>query len=240
MIKIVSFKICPFVQRVTALLEAKKITYDIEYIDLSDKPDWFLEMSPNGQVPILITDDNQVLFESDAIVEYIEEVTEPSLLSPDPVQKAQDRAWSYLASKNYLVQCSAQRSTNQETLTERASKLATAFAKIETKLGDARYINGDSLSIVDISWLPLLHRANIIEQNSGFDFLSAFPKVKRWQNTMLETDLAEKSVPEDFEDRFISFYLSDSTYLGQLTKKNKDITCSNNSECKPVDMLCCS
>ena len=28
--KIVSFKICPFVQRVTALLEAKQKSYDIE------------------------------------------------------------------------------------------------------------------------------------------------------------------------------------------------------------------
>lgn len=28
--KIVSFKICPFVQRVTALLEAKGVGYDVE------------------------------------------------------------------------------------------------------------------------------------------------------------------------------------------------------------------
>ena len=65
--KIVSFKTCPFVQRVTALLEAKHVPYDVEYIDLSKKPTWFLEASPNGQVPILITDDDEVLFESDAI-----------------------------------------------------------------------------------------------------------------------------------------------------------------------------
>ena len=72
--KIVSFKICPFVQRVTALLERKGVAYDVEYIDLSNKPQWFLNASPNGQVPILIADNGQVLFESDAIVEYIDEV----------------------------------------------------------------------------------------------------------------------------------------------------------------------
>jgi glutathione S-transferase len=48
MIKVVSFKICPFVQRVTALLEAKNIPYQVEYISLSDKPQWFLDISPNG------------------------------------------------------------------------------------------------------------------------------------------------------------------------------------------------
>ncbi|HCH25399.1 MAG TPA: glutathione S-transferase, partial [Oceanospirillaceae bacterium] len=35
MLKIISFTICPFVQRVTALLEAKKLAYDIEFISLS-------------------------------------------------------------------------------------------------------------------------------------------------------------------------------------------------------------
>jgi glutathione S-transferase len=40
--KVISFKICPFVQRVTALLEAKNIAYEIEYISLSNKPQWFL------------------------------------------------------------------------------------------------------------------------------------------------------------------------------------------------------
>ena len=66
--KVVSFKVCPFVQRVTALLELKQLAYDIEYIDLSDKPQWFLDVSPHGQVPILILDDERVLFESEAIV----------------------------------------------------------------------------------------------------------------------------------------------------------------------------
>ncbi|GAL22560.1 glutathione S-transferase [Vibrio maritimus] len=49
MIKIVSFKICPFVQRVTAALEAKQIPYEIEYISLKDKPQWFLDISPNAK-----------------------------------------------------------------------------------------------------------------------------------------------------------------------------------------------
>jgi len=36
MIKVISFKICPFVQRVTALLEAKKIPYEVELISLRE------------------------------------------------------------------------------------------------------------------------------------------------------------------------------------------------------------
>lgn len=64
MLKVISFNICPFVQRVTALLAAKGIDYEIENISLKDKPQWFLENSPNGQVPVLITETGQALFES--------------------------------------------------------------------------------------------------------------------------------------------------------------------------------
>ena len=47
--KIVSFKICPFVQRVTALLAAKGVEYDIDYISLKDKPQWFSTSRPTAR-----------------------------------------------------------------------------------------------------------------------------------------------------------------------------------------------
>ncbi len=237
--KIVSFKICPFVQRVTAMLEAKEAPYEIEYIDLSDKPDWFLRASPNGQVPILFTDDGRVIFESDAIVEYIEEVTDSSMFPADPVKKAQQRAWAYLASKNYLTQCSTQRSPDREILDERAAKFTTAFARIEQYLGERRFAGGDSVGMVEIAWLPLLHRAAIVENHSGYDFLKEFAPVKKWQQAILKTGLAEKSVSGDFEEQFTAFYLADSTYLGQLAREKCGRACDGEAQCRVEDMACC-
>ena len=219
--KIVSFKICPFVQRVTALLEAKGIDYDVEYISLKDKPRWFLDISPNGQVPVLITDGGQALFESDAIAEYIEEAFPPLQPGLTVEQKAVNRAWSYLASKNYLVQCSAQRSSNQEVLCERSKKLSKAFDRMEKQLADKRYFGGETIGMVDIAWLPLLHRADIVERHSGYDFLGQRPKLKHWQRVLLKDGLAAKSVAPDFEEAFRGFYLSDQTYLGR-GKDNED------------------
>ncbi|MEM7461291.1 MAG: glutathione S-transferase family protein [Pseudomonadota bacterium] len=213
--KVVSFKICPFVQRVTALLEAKKIPYEIEFISLNNKPQWFLDISPNGQVPVLITDNGTSIFESDAIAEYLEEAypaLQPDLSAED---KATNRAWSYLASKNYLVQCSAQRSPDADTLNERGQKLAQAFDRIEKQLGEEPYFDGETLGMVDIAWLPLLHRAEIIERKTGFDFVGDRPKLKNWQTQLLESGIAGKSVAPDFEDAFSDFYLSGETYLGR-------------------------
>jgi len=230
MIKIISFTICPFVQRVTALLEAKQVPYEIEFISLKDKPQWFLDLSPTGQVPVLVTELGEALFESDAIVEYIDEITAPLEQDVSPEQRAKDRAWSYQASKHYLIQCPAMRSSDKATLDERTAKLAKAFEKAEKVLGDGPYFKGAQLSNVDIAWLPLLHRAAIIEGNTGYDFIKGFPKVQAWQSALLATGLAEKSVSEDFMLKFKNFYLSEETYLGNMMLGNDldgSESCSN-------------
>ena len=215
MIKIVSFKICPFVQRVTALLEAKGVPYDIEFIDLSAKPQWFLDISPTGQVPLLITEAGEALFESEAIVEYIDEITPPLLTDASPEQRAKDRAWSYQASKHYLVQCSTMQSKDKSVLAEREAKLTKAFEKAEHQLGSGPFFNGETLGNVDIAWLPLLHRAQIVREQSGYDFLARYPKTRAWQAALADTGLYAKSVAADFEEKFSDFYLADRTFLGR-------------------------
>jgi len=233
MIKVVSFKICPFVQRVTALLEAKNIPYELEYISLKDKPQWFLDISPTGQVPVLVTDSGKALFESDAILEYLDEIYEPLEVGVMPEQRAIDRAWGYQATKNYLVQCSAMRSADEETLVERTEKFGKAFEKAEKTLGDGPYFKGQSMSNIDISWLPLLHRAAIIYRHTGYDFIAKYPKVKAWQTALMGTGIAEKSVSDDFENAFTGFYLSDNTFLG------KGESCTNESDMQCQSGSCC-
>jgi glutathione S-transferase len=214
MIKIVSFKICPFVQRVTAMLEARNIPYQIDYISLSDKPQWFLDISPTGQVPVLITEAGEPIFESDAISEYIDEIAPPLEAGLTPATRARNRAWSYQASKHYLVQCSTMRSADKDTLAERSANLSKAFARAEGELVEGPFFNGETLGNVDLAWLPLLDRARIITKHTGYDFLRGFPKVKVWQQTLDQTGLPAKSVAEDFEEAFTGFYLSEQTYLG--------------------------
>ena len=231
MIKIISFKICPFVQRVTAALLARNVEFEVEYISLKDKPQWFLDVSPNGQVPLLITEEGQSLFESDAIVEYIEDTYGPVEHNVTHEQRAINRAWSYQATKHYLVQCSTMRSETQETFTERVAKLSQLFEKAEQHLtGESQYFNSNMLSNVDIAWLPLLHRASIIEEHSGYDFLSSFPKVKQWQQQLMKLDLVNKSVSPDFEQRFVEFYLT-NTYLGKNIQTNEGESCDSSACC---------
>ena len=52
------------------VLRAKKVEFDVTYITKEDKPDWFLELSPHGKVPVLKVNDI-ALFESNAIAEFL-------------------------------------------------------------------------------------------------------------------------------------------------------------------------
>ena len=220
--KVISSPICPFVQRVNAVLEAKALPYEVEYIDLMDLPDWFYKISPNAEVPILITDDNIPLFESFAICEYLEEMYPPALHPTEPAKKAQHRAWARQAANHYLIQCSTQRSATKEILEEKTSEFIKLFAKVEKVLGEGAYFDGDRLSMVDTSLMPILHRAALIKNYTGFDFLAGFPRVIQWQQALLQTNVLKKSVPEMFEEYFVGFYLNEKRYLGRLMQASWD------------------
>src|ERR1700730_17258211 len=83
MLTLISHDLCPYVQRAVIALTEKAVPFDRVYIDLANKPDWFLAISPLGKVPLLQVD-NGVIFESAVILEYLEE-TQPKPLYPrDP------------------------------------------------------------------------------------------------------------------------------------------------------------
>ena len=84
-LKLISHKLCPYVQRAVIGLKEKGVPFERVDIDLANKPNWFLKLSPLGKVPVLVvtTDKGEVaLFESNVICEYIEETQAGAKLHP--------------------------------------------------------------------------------------------------------------------------------------------------------------
>lgn len=89
---LVSHHLCPYVQRVAISLTEKSTPFERAYVDLSNKPSWFLAVSPLGKTPVLRVGD-RTIFESAVILEYLEE-TQPKPLHPvDPLKRAEHRSW---------------------------------------------------------------------------------------------------------------------------------------------------
>ena len=167
-----------------------------------------------GQVPLLITEEGTPLFESDAIVEYIDETSSPLVADISPVQRAIDRAWSYQATKHYLVQCSTMQSADRETLLERSDKLNKSFEKAEKQLGDGPYFNGEVMGNVDIAWLRCC-TAPRLSRNTPVMIFSLLSQDESLAGRDGQNGIAEKSVPADFDEAFSNFYLADRTFLGR-------------------------
>src|SRR4030088_3437045 len=89
---LISHKLCPYVQRAVIALAEKSAGFERIDIDLANKPDWFLAISPLGKTPVLQVGDVAV-FESAVILEYLEGTQTKPLHHADPLKRAEHRGW---------------------------------------------------------------------------------------------------------------------------------------------------
>src|SRR5215475_15026946 len=87
--------------RVRIALNLKGISYEPVYVDLDageQRANAFKSVNPQMVIPALVEDDGNVLFQSLAILEYLNEVhPEPPLLPADPRGRARVRALALIA-----------------------------------------------------------------------------------------------------------------------------------------------
>src|ERR671926_1821812 len=91
-LKLISHKLCPYVQRAVISLTEKGVPFERIDVDLSNKPDWFKAVSPLGKTPVLLVGETAI-FESAVILEYLEETARPALHPADPLARAEHRAF---------------------------------------------------------------------------------------------------------------------------------------------------
>lgn len=205
---LISSVTCPWVQRSVITMRAKGVAFDVTYVDLQNKPDWFLEVSPHGKVPVLKVDD-VALFESNAIAEYLDETFEPKLHPVDPIKRAQNRAWTdfiptfgWGPGLNNLTYCTSREALPKalEVAKQKVSRLENAIAK--ERGNDGPYFNGDQLCLVDAAYAPFLQRFMIVENILETGLLDEFPLVRAWTEALLANDAITGSVASSFPEAF--------------------------------------
>ncbi len=203
-LELISFKICPFVQRSVITLNYKEVPYRITYIDLGDPPAWFHEISPFGKVPLLKVDDREVLFESAVINEFVDEITPPLLQPTDPLKKALNRAWIEFGSECLMTQFQMLLAKDQEAFDGKREDLRGKLARIEELLGEGPYFNGPGLSLVDAAYAPLFMRLNLLKEKGIVDDAFYGPGSRQWSDVLLSLSAVKESVVEDFEELFFA------------------------------------
>src|SRR6202022_4417848 len=146
-LKLISHKLCPYVQRAVIALTEKGVAFERIDIDLANKPDWFLAISPLGKTPVLQVGDHAI-FESAVILEYLEE-TQPNALHPaDPLARAKHRAWIEFGSSVLNDIAGLYIAPDEAGFAGKAATLKQKFARLEACLDDGTWFDGHRFSLV--------------------------------------------------------------------------------------------
>lgn len=213
--ELISFKLCPFVQRAVIILKYKQVPFDVTYIDLGSPPDWFKALSPLGKVPVLKVND-EVLFESSVIQEYLDEITPPSLIPSDPLIKAKNRAWIAFGGEVIMHVPQLMQATCEEDYTATKKELVEKLSRLQEVHSQKTYFNGEDFSLIDAAYAPLFMRLSIFEKHCGVNFLEDLPLIKRWSETLLSMDCVKESVVTELPMLYAGALKKTEGYLGSL------------------------
>ena len=164
-LKLVSFDLCPYVQRASIALAEKNAAFERINIDLADKPEWFKKISPLGKVPLLMVGD-EVLFESAVIVEYLDETIEPKLHPTDPLTRARHRAWMEFGSSILANIWTIETTKDRAAFGQGVAAVAEKFGRIEDQLGRGPFFAGASFGLVDAVFAPVFRYFEIFARRA--------------------------------------------------------------------------
>lgn len=211
-LELVSFKVCPFVQRSVIALNEKNVDFKLTHIMPGDEPDWFKEVSPLGKVPVLLVD-GKPLFESAVISEYLEEVFDPKLHPADALKKARHRSWIEFCSDLLGTQFRMVTAQDQEGFESNLTQLKQGLQRVAANLPEqAPFFAGEQLALVDTTYAPLFMRMAIVERVFKVDFEMS-ERVKIWSDALLAKDSVKNSVVDNFEEVFMMFLKKQDGYM---------------------------
>ena len=215
---LISHHLCPYVQRVAIALREKAVPFEQIHIDLSNKPDWFMRLSPLGKVPVLkIAGDDggeTVLFESSAIAEYIEEAMPGPRLHPaDALPRAQHRGWMEFGSAVLGDIWRFETARDAASLETARQALDQKFARIEAALGKGPYFAGQEFSLVDAVFAPAFRYFDIFDSYGDFGLFTGRPKLCAWRQALAGRASVMLAVTPDYPDRLNAFLKAHDWYL---------------------------
>jgi glutathione S-transferase len=203
------------VQRAVIALAEKGAAFERIDIDLADKPDWFLAISPLGKTPVLRVGETPI-FESAVILEYLEE-TQPKPLHPaDPLKRAEHRAWIEFGSAVLNDIAGFYAAPDEATFRAKTAQLALRFARLETRLGAAPWFDGGKFSLVDAVFGPVFRYFDVFDEIAEFGILTGKPKLAQWREALGARPSVRAAVSADYPALLRGFIDRRNSWLSGL------------------------
>lgn len=220
---LISHPLCPFVQRAAIVLLEKKVPFERINVDLNAKPAWFLAISPTGKVPVLKIHRAQgvedVLFESVAICEYLEETQPGPRLHPDdPLARAKHRAWIEFGSATLAEAWGYLNAKDQITADAKTLGFKDKLARLEEALGNGPYFAGETFGMVDAVFAPIFRYFDVLSPDIGAPFFEGFAQVSAWRTKLAARASVISAVSGDYGALFHEHLQRQNALLGAMVK----------------------
>jgi len=204
---LISHPLCPFVQRAAIVLLEKGIPFDRLNINLAAKPDWFLDMSPNGKVPLLRVRQQDgteaVIFESMVIGEYLDESQDGAPMYPrDALARARQRGWVEFGTATLADAWQFLNATDRPTADAKQAAFRHRLQQLEVALGSGPYFNGAAFGMVDAVFAPIFRYFDILDPAVSHPIFENLPRVSAWRNALALRRSVIDAVGSDYAQRF--------------------------------------
>lgn len=172
--------------RVRIALALKGLEYQAVAVNLlkgEQRDPGYLAMNPQGRVPALRTEQGQLLLQSPAIIEYLEELQpQPALLPSDPLERARVRAVAAIIGSDIhplhnVSVLNRLREAGQDEVQVNAwigHWIAQGLAAVEQLIGEQGFCFGASPGLADLYLIPQVYAA----ERFNID-LAGYPRIRR-------------------------------------------------------------
>jgi glutathione S-transferase len=216
-LKLISHKLCPYVQRAVIALTEKAVAFERIDIDLASKPDWFLNVSPLGKTPVLLVGDHAI-FESAVILEYLEETQASPLHPANALHRAEHRAFIEVGSAVLNDIAGLYSALDEAAFKAKAAQLEAKFARLEARIVGP-WFDGEKFSLVDAVFGPVFRYFDVFDEIGDFGILDGKPRLARWRENLAARPSVKSAVGASYPALLRDFIDRRRSYLSQLQAK---------------------
>ena len=216
---LVSHKLCPYVQRIAIALREKAVPFERRDVDLANKPEWFLRVSPLGKTPVLLVG-NTAIFESAVILEYLEETHAPPLHPADPLKRAEHRAFIEFSSAILNDIAGLYGAPDEAVFIAKREALRTKFVRLEDRV-HGPWFDGTGFSLVDAVFGPVFRYFDTFERIGEFGILADLPKVAAWRRALAARASVQAAVAPEYPALLWEFLRARKSHLSRLMEQRE-------------------